>query len=148
MLFAKRLNVPGGSKMASSSRKTTFLQVNLGRGKAARNLCLQTGAEHQADFLLLTKPYGRQVSTEWYEDANGRAAIMIANPTARVRSPMESDSGFVSVDLNGVGIYSCYFSPNDRREEFEKELSELKSKVQTVGSEVIITGDFNVKSPL
>lgn len=139
--------MPRSRFQTASRNRTTFLQVNLGRGRIAQNLCLQTAAEHRADILLLSEQCGSVDTAEWYEDASGRAAIMVVNPVICARNVQETSSGFVAINSNIVDIFSCYFSPNDNREKFAEELAELEIRVRMAG-EVIITGDFNAKSPL
>ena len=49
--------------------------------------------------------------------------------------------------MEGMRIYSCYFSLNDHPNKFEAEILELEGSIRSAGKEVLITGDFNSKSP-
>ena len=51
--------------------------------------------------------------TAWYQDASRRAGILICNPDLGVGNFLETDTGFVWVEVAGVRVYSCYFSPSD-----------------------------------
>lgn len=126
----------------------TFLQINLGKGGLAQNLCFQAAVEHRADVLLLSEPSARVDTAEWYADASGRAAIVIANRSLRVGGVLETPFGFASFSCGGVNVFSCYFSPNDTRESFAEDLAELERRVQMAEGDVIIAGDFNAKSPM
>lgn len=44
-------------------------------------------------------------------------------------------------------MYSCYFSPNTKYNEFVTHLDDLEDSIRTANGEVLVTGDFNTKSP-
>ena len=60
---------------------------------------------------------------------------------------MESDVEFVWVEVAGVCVYSCYFSPNDRLEVFEIQILHLEESLSENVGRTPIAGDFNSKSP-
>lgn len=122
--------LPQQTKTKSVQRNgTTFLQVNLGQGRVAQNLCVHTATEYQVDILLPSDQSVRSDTAEWYEYESGGTAIMILNPVIRARS-LKCSSGFVSVQHKNVKIHSCYFSPNDTRKKFEEEMVELKASTR------------------
>ena len=57
-----------------------------------------------------------------------------------IRDFLETDAGFVWVEVAGVRVYSCYFSPNDPFENFETKIHLLE---ESLGE----AGEFNSKSP-
>ena len=83
----------------------------------------------------------------WFQDASRRAGILVCSSHLSVGDFLESDAWFVWVEVAGVRVYSCYFSPNDLSEVFETQILLLEESLnQTVGGS-IIGGDFNSKSP-
>ena len=75
------------------------------------------------------------------------AGILACSPDLSVGDFLESDAGFVWVEVAGVRVYSCYFSPSDAFEVFETQiLLHEKSLSEAVGWS-LIGGDFNSKSP-
>ena len=60
--------------------------------------------------------------------------ILVCSPDLSVGDFLESDAGFVWVEVAGVRVYSCYFSPNDPFEVFETQIFLLeKSLSEAVG---------------
>ena len=57
---------------------------------------------------------------------------------------LETDAGFVWLDVAGVRVYSCYLSRNDN---FETEILLLKESLNEARGRTLIAGDFNSKSP-
>ena len=86
-------NIQGGAPEVERW-KVKFLQLNLGRGKEAQN-------------------------SAWYQYASGRTGILVCSPDLSIADFLETDAGFVWVEVTGVRVYSCYFSPNDPFEIFE-----------------------------
>ena len=60
---------------------------------------------------------------------------------------LETDAGFVWVEVEGVRVYSCYFSPNDPFEIFETQILLLEESLKEASWRSLIAGDFNSKSP-
>ena len=60
---------------------------------------------------------------------------------------LESDAEFVWVEVAGVRVYSCYFSPNDPFEVFETQILLLEEILSEAVGRCLIGGDFNSKSP-
>ena len=59
---------------------------------------------------------------------------------------LESDAGFVWVDVAGVRVFSCYFSPNDPFEVFETQILLLEESLSEAVERCLIGSDFNSKS--
>ena len=58
-----------------------------------------------------------------------------------------TNAGFVWVEVAGVRVYSCYFSPNDPIEIFETQILVLEESLREASGRSLVAGDFNSKSP-
>ena len=72
-----------------------FLQLNLGRGKEAQNLLMQTAKERGADVLLISEKHKWYENSAWYQDASRRAGILVCSPDLKIGDFLETDAGFV-----------------------------------------------------
>lgn len=126
----------------------SFVQINVGGGRAAQDLALQTAAEQGADFLILSEYYKYDFAhLDWYCDRSGRAAI-----APLTNGPMDdvggaTEDGFVWVTVEGARIYSCYWSPNSTLHEYEDFICRLEASIRSAPARVIVAGDFNAKHP-
>ena len=121
--------------------------MNLHRSKAALDLLKQTARERKADILFFSEQCKKPDLSIWYQDSAGRAGIQILNPKLQIGQFQETDSGHVWVEVQGMRIYSCYFSPNDHLNKLEAEIQDLEDSVRSTRKDVFMTGDFNSKSP-
>ena len=108
---------------------------------------MQTARERGADVLLISEQHKWSENSAWYQDASRRAGILVLSPDLSIGDFLETDAGFVWVEVAGVRVYSCYFSPNDPFEIFETQILLLEESLREVRGRSIITGDFNSKSP-
>ena len=83
-----------------------FLQLNLGRGKDGQDLLMQTAREKGADVLLISEQHKWSENSSWFQNASRRAGILVCNPDLSVGDFLESDAGFVWVEVAGVRMYS------------------------------------------
>lgn len=125
---------------------THFIQVNLGNGREAQDLLMQVAAEKNVDILLISEQYRKPETGIWFQDTRARAAIMVKNRRLNITQAFERGAGFTWVEIEGVRVYSCYFSPNEELGQFEKDLDLLEADIRTARGEVIVAGDFNSKS--
>ena len=139
-------SVPGRNPEVER-QKLKFLQLNIERGKEAQNLLMQTARERGADVLLITEQYKWCENSAWYQHASRGAGILICSPDLSVGDFLESDSGFVWLEVAGVRVYSCYFSPGDPFEVFETQILLLDESLSEAVERSLIGGDFNSKSP-
>ena len=58
-----------------------------------------------------------------------------------------TDTGFVKVEVAGVHVYSCYFSPKDLFEIFETQILLLEESLREASGQSLIAGNLNSKSP-
>lgn len=124
-----------------------FLQINLGRGREAQDLLMQVAAEKKADVLIISEQYKKPDTGLWFQDTSGKAAIVVLNSAMRIREVSEHTADFVWAHLEGVRVYSCYFSPNLDYETYLRQLDRLEESLRTVTVEVLVAGDFNSNSP-
>ncbi|XP_043470225.1 uncharacterized protein LOC122503663 [Leptopilina heterotoma] len=108
---------------------------------------MQTARERGADVLLINEQYKKHIYSNWFQDASRRSGIIICNPVLAIGKFLETGDGFVWVEVAGVRIYSCYFSPNDPLAKFDTEILSLEESLKTCVGDVLIAGDFNSKSP-
>ena len=99
--------------------KVKFQQFNLGRGNGTQDLLMQTALERRADVSLKIEQYKWSKNSAWYQDALRRAGILVCSPELSIEDFPETDTSFISVQVVGVRVYSCYLSPNDPFEIFE-----------------------------
>ena len=121
--------------------------MNLRGGKTALDLLQQTAREREVDILFISEQYKKAESATWYQDKSRRAAIWLCKPDLRVSDSYSSDKGYVWIEYKGTRMYSCYYSPNDTIQKFQEELETLERSIQSAKGPVLITGDFNGKSP-
>lgn len=124
-----------------------MLQINIGHGREAHDLMMQKATESASDIVLISEPYRKPYSKIWYEDSTNRAAIMVMNRRLYVKEVNEGNPCFVYATVNGVRIYSCYFSPNMHITDFESAINRLELSIRGANGNVLVGGDFNSKSP-
>ena len=98
-------------------------------------------------MLLISKKHKWSENTAWYQDASRRAGILVCSPDLSIGDFLETDAGFVCVEVAGVRVYSCYFSPNDPFEIFETQNLLLEKSLREASGQSLIAGDFNSMSP-
>ena len=69
-------------------------------------------------------------NSAWYQDASRRAGILVSNPDLGVGDFLETDAGFVWVEVAGVRVYSCYLSPGDPFDVFETQIFLLEESLR------------------
>ena len=107
-----------------------FPQLNLGRGEDAQNLLMQTSRERRNDVLLISEQHKWSENSASYEDASRRAGILVCSPNLGIGDFLETDTRFVWVEVAGVRVYSCYFSPNDPFEISETQILLLEDSLK------------------
>ena len=83
---------------------------------------MQTAREMGADVLLISEQYKWSENSTWYQDASRSVGILVCNPDLGVGDFLETDAGFVRVEVAGLRMYSCYFSPGDPFAVFETQI--------------------------
>lgn len=129
---------------------TSFIQCNLNHCSVAQDLIAQYMIEEKISIAFLSDPYRvNAYSSAWLASFGpGKAAIYIASDGVTIAN-VRTDPEFVSARINGVQVFSCNVSPNQPREDFTDFLQRLEDNIRTVpqGVPVLVTGDFNARSP-
>uniref|UniRef100_A0A2H8TIE5 Reverse transcriptase domain-containing protein n=1 Tax=Melanaphis sacchari TaxID=742174 RepID=A0A2H8TIE5_9HEMI len=120
-----------------------YLQINLNCCKAAQALMHQVAAEENVDFVFASE-FHREEGPNWKADTSGKAAI-IMNTNKRLDKEGRGEAGFRWVAVNGLRLFSCYWSPNSTIQEFKDFVSRLERAIRSEATEVLLTGDFNAK---
>ena len=107
---------------------------------------MQTARERRADVLLISDQYKWSENSAWYQDALRRSGFLVCSPDMSVGDFLESDAGFIWVEVAGARLYSCYFSPKDLFEIFETQILLLEGSLSEAVGRNLIGGDFNTKS--
>ena len=95
-----------------------LMQINLRRGREAQNLLMQVASEREVDILLISEQYRKPEMGTWFEDGTSKAVIVIRNKTLSIKDTGKQELGFVWVEVEGIHMYSCYFPPNERHDDF------------------------------
>ena len=83
----------------------------------------------------------------WYQDASRRAGVLVYSTYLSIGDFLESDAGFVWVEVAGLRVYSCYFSPNDPLKICKTQILLLEESLSEAVGQNLVEGDFNSKSP-
>ena len=97
--------------------------------------------------MLISEQHKWSENSAWYQDASRRAGILACSPDLNIGDLLETDAGFVWVEVAGVRVYSCYFSPNDPFEILETQILLLEESLREASGRSLIAGVFNSKSP-
>ncbi|XP_074036343.1 uncharacterized protein [Leptinotarsa decemlineata] len=102
----------------------------------------------KVDLVVLSEPNTRAICgrKDWVYGNDLKTAIKVINNNTAIKS-QGYGHGFTYIVTTKAMIISCYSSGNDNIERLEKTLQELEQRIRTSRTEVIITGDFNAKSP-
>ena len=98
-------------------------------------------------MLLISEQHKWSENSAWYQDASRRAGILVCSPDLSIGDFLETDAGFVWVEVAGVRVYSCYFFLKDPFEIFETQILLLEESFREASGRSLIAGDFNSKSP-
>ena len=98
-------------------------------------------------FCSFSEQHKWSENSAWYQDASRRAGILVCSPDLSIADFLDTDARFVWVEVAGVRVYSCYFSPNDPFEIFETQILLLEESLKEASGRSLIAGDFNSKSP-
>ena len=79
------------------------------------------------------------------QDASRRAGILVCISDLSIGDFLETDAGFVWVEVAGVCVYSCYFSPNDPFDTFKTQILLLQESLREASGGSLISGDFDSK---
>ena len=86
---------------------------------------MQTASERGIDVLPIREQYKWSENSAWYQDVS-RAGIFVCDLDYGVGEVLEIDARFVWVEVVGVRVYNCYFSPGDPLEVLEIQIHLLQ----------------------
>ena len=84
-------------------------------------------------------------SRQSFQDASRGSEILFCSPDSSTGDFLETDAGFVWVEVTGVRVYSCYFSSNHPFESFEAQILLLEESLREASGRSLIAVDFNSK---
>lgn len=125
-----------------------FLQMNAMCSRFAMDLLLSSARKRNADVLVVSEPNKEMCADgTWYADPTRSAALRVFGNRTIIYSRKRCRYA-VMADLGKVVVISLYLSPNITMDEFEAGLSRVAEWIVGCRKKVIVTGDFNAKSPL
>lgn len=126
-----------------------LLQINIDGRREAHDLMQATANQLRIDILVISEPkHPKSEGEGWFNDASSRATIAVLNnkiPIDKIGS--NNEVGFRWVQIGGVTLYACYWSPNTEFTQFIDFLDRLEASIRIANGMVIVAGDFNAKSP-
>lgn len=120
--------------------KFQIVYCNLNRSRVAHDLFDEIGDNYGADMMCCSKPNqnNTKVNTHWASDKRNDVAQWT---TGGESGNSGNGTGFAWTKTCGIGIYTCYFSPNASIEAFQMFLNELGSNIRSQMCETIVQGD-------
>ncbi|KAF0692078.1 Uncharacterized protein FWK35_00036809, partial [Aphis craccivora] len=136
-------------RITSVNMTVRCMQINVDGGRVAQDLAEATAKHLGVDVLFICEQYRNKTEEGWFQDRNGRSAVVVLNPNIPIlETSLANDLGFRWVTIGDICIYSCYWSPNTDFDRFEDFLSRLEKSIRGATVSVIVAGDFNAKSPV
>lgn len=119
------------------------LQVNLGGGRIAQDLVLQTARQMEVDVLVLSHTYRPpENNPRWAVDASKKVAV-VATGRYPLQGQWSSDvPGLIAAKVGGITFLSCYAPPSLSREGFAEFVEAIELEAQS-HPQVVVAGDFN-----
>ncbi|XP_046815181.1 uncharacterized protein LOC124422574 [Vespa crabro] len=122
------------------------LRGNLNRSRTAHHFLTQLCSEKKADIILISEQYRDRAGIGWYADELGTAAIWIPDPRQIHVSHQGSGRGYVWVRHKSATYVSVYLTRNDRIDDFQTKLDDLKVALRERQGDLIVAGDLNAKA--
>ena len=98
-------------------------------------------------MLLISEQHKWSENSAWYQDASRRAGILVCSPDLSITDSLETNAGFVWVEVAGVRVCSCYFSPNDLFEIFETRILLLEKSIKEASGGPLLRATLIVSRP-
>lgn len=117
----------------------------MNRCRAAHDLLNKTIQQDRIDVVIGCEP-NKKCDNSIFCDTKCDTFLYIDNKYSVLNS--SRGEGFVMIELQDLIFVSCYFSPNDQIENFNKLLGNLETTIKMQTKEVVIGGDLNAKTPL
>jgi len=124
-----------------------LLQINLNHHWTAQNLMVQNVAEREFSIACVSEPVSVPRTPYWFSSKNGTAAIYVGTKEVLHKCVLNrSGRNYVIVRCGQFYIFSIYLSPNESDASFYNSLDELCAIIRDIGSNCVVTGNFNSKS--
>lgn len=99
------------------------------------------------DLLLASEPNRARINAGgWLQSLDERSAIQVRNPALPIVAEGR-ERNFVWAELDRWTVISSYFSPNASLADFIQDLDNLLLFCLRCSKPLLVTGDFNAKSP-
>lgn len=125
---------------------TKILQANMHRGKVAHALLPQIVIEQETDIIVISEQYGRLTNGTWLHDDTETAAIWIPNNRDLKLKNNGKGNGFVWAQVESFTLVSCYLTPSDNVDEFQRKINGIEDCIRDIGGDLIVAGDFNARA--
>lgn len=130
-----------------------LLQINMGRGEAAANLCNIKIEQEQIDMILIQEPYYRYRPPRGYREYKNSPeakAIIVARDSIKAQMlTNETTNNVVVIEIenwadNRLNVINIYDEPDEGR--VDGRFKEQEDKLSIKNSPIILCGDFNAKN--
>lgn len=125
---------------------TNILQGNLRGCREANDIFQQTALEKDIDLAMVSEQYRNSTSGLWIPDNSGRSAIWLPKQSKLTAEKRGAGDGFAWITSSQTTYFSCYLSPNQSIDEYERQLHSLEDQLRVTEGKVIIGGDFNARA--
>lgn len=116
------------------------------RGKVAHEILPQIVLEQEAEIVVISEQHRKMPNGLWLEDDSKTAAIWIPNKRSVQPTNHGKGNGFVWVQLEDVTLVSCYLTPSDHIDEFQRKLDAIEDNTRDIGGHFIVAGDLNSRA--
>lgn len=116
------------------------------RGKVAHDLLPQIAIEQAADIIFVSEQYSKMRNGLWFEDNSETTAIWIPNTSYRRPRRSGKGDGFVWLQFGHITLISCYLTPSDNIEEFQRKIDGIEDIARDIGGHLLVAGDFNSRA--
>ncbi|KAK9737094.1 hypothetical protein QE152_g11042 [Popillia japonica] len=129
----------------SQTFKFKVLQINTNRSRPVQDLALTKAVELGAAVIAVSEPNKNSIRLrkDLIKDEKLDVGIKVLDSKVPIKS-IRQKSGYVSIELNSLTIYSCYRSGN---EDLTRMLDEISDQIRTIQNGTVVTVDINAKSP-
>lgn len=132
----------------SGVRLPVILQSNANHSGHSQGVLRQITTKYSANLLLISEPHVPSLPSYWPRSLKGNAAVGVVTPRVLPITGVFRGDHFVSVSLPGVEVFCVYMPPRLSIANYEVALDALEHRLRQAGCPVIISGDWNARSPL
>ncbi|KAK9722854.1 Endonuclease-reverse transcriptase [Popillia japonica] len=116
--------------------------------RAAHDMAFATAVDLDIDVVVVSEPNKKIIEGKrWCKDKRQDVAILFHNQKTRIKR-LDIGEGMIAIHFQSFVMYCVYCSPNINLDQFKQEIDNIMEKAESQGTEFIIMGDLNVKSPV